>query len=107
MKEPFSIVVNAQLYGLLASLLVFTLIARWYVAPKLSLMTAIRAITMLLWVHVPRYLTLILFSAQRKGYPISNTAAMEAVVGDVAGAAIALVRNLTQYRLRLKPRTTV
>ena len=49
------------------------------------------ALTLLLWVHVPRYVTLIQFPAQREGYPISNAAAMEAVVGDVAGAILALL----------------
>jgi hypothetical protein len=53
-------------------------------------MSAFNALTVLLWVHVPRYVTLILFSAQHEGYPISNAAVLEAVAGDVAGAVLAL-----------------
>jgi hypothetical protein len=88
---PFAYLVNAQLYGMLSSLLVFALIARWYLVPQLKQMSAFNALTTLLWVHVPRYVTLILFSAQHDGYPISNAAALEAVVGDVAGAVLALL----------------
>jgi hypothetical protein len=90
MTLPFAYLVKAQLYGMLGSLVVFTLIARWYLIPQLKQMSAFNGLTVLLWVHVPRYVTLILFSAQHEGYPISNAAALEAVVGDVAGAVFAL-----------------
>ncbi len=90
MTLPFAHLVKAQLYGMLGSLFVFALIARWYLIPQLQQMSAFNALTVLLWVHVPRYVTLILFSAQHEGYPISNAAALEAVVGDVAGAVLAL-----------------
>lgn len=62
-----------------------------YVAPWLTTLGRFQALIVLLWTHVPRYVTLIMYSAQRDGYPISNVAAAEAVIGDVAGAAIALV----------------
>jgi hypothetical protein len=90
MTLPFAYLVKAQLLGMLGSLLVFALMARWYLIPQLKQMSAFNALTVLLWVHVPRYVTLILFSAQHEGYPISNAAALEAVVGDVAGAVLAL-----------------
>jgi hypothetical protein len=38
------------------------------------------ALLVLLWLHVPCYVTVILFSAQHDGYPISNRAALEAVL---------------------------
>jgi hypothetical protein len=99
MTLPFDYLVKAQLYGMLGSLGVFTLIARWYLVPWLKQMSAFNALTALLWVHVPRYVTLILFSAQQQGYPISNQAALEAVVGDVAGAVLALVAIAVLPRL--------
>jgi hypothetical protein len=91
MRLPFVYVVDAQLYGMLASLVVFALIARWYLVPRLQMMPAFSSIRALLWIHVPRYITLIQFSAQREGYPISNVASLEAVIGDVLGAFLALV----------------
>jgi hypothetical protein len=99
MRLPFVYLLNAQLYAMLGSLIVFALIARWYLVPQLRQMSAFNAITVLLWVHVPRYVTLILFSAQHEGYPISNSAALEAVVGDVAGALLALLAIAVLPRL--------
>src|ERR1700761_3477849 len=98
MKEPFSYLVNAQLGAMLGSILVFVLVARWYMIPKLKTLRPAIAIVVLLWVHVPRYITLIQFSAQQQGYPISNAAAMEAVVGDVIGAIIALMAIIALRR---------
>ena len=98
MKEPFSYLVDAQLSAMLGSILVFILVARWYIIPKLKTLRPVTAIVVLLWVHVPRYFTLIQFSAQQQGYPISNAAVMEAVVGDVAGAIIALLAILAFRR---------
>jgi hypothetical protein len=98
MKEPFSYLVDAQLSAMLGSILVFILVARWYIIPKLKTLRPVTAIVVLLWVHVPRYFTLIQFSAQQQGYPISNAAVMEAVVGDVAGTIIALMAILAFRR---------
>jgi len=36
MKEPFSYLVDAQLSAMLGSILVFILIVRWYMIPKLK-----------------------------------------------------------------------
>jgi hypothetical protein len=98
MKEPFSYLVDAQLSAMLGSILVFILVARWYIIPKLKTIRPVTAIVVLLWVHVPRYFTLIQFSAQQQGYPISHAAVMEAVVGDVAGTIIALMAILAFRR---------
>ena len=36
MKEPFSYLIDAQLSAMLGSILVFILVARWYMIPKLK-----------------------------------------------------------------------
>jgi hypothetical protein len=61
-----------------------------------------RADRALLWVHVFRYVALQVFSAQRDGFPISDSHAVEIVIGDVGGAVIAFVTiALLRYRARL------
>lgn len=80
----------AQLWAMLASILVCALSAWWYYVPWSKRVTRQDALLALLWLHVPRYVTLILLSAQHDGYPISNRAAFEAILGDVLGASIAL-----------------
>jgi hypothetical protein len=72
-----------------ASLFIYGFIARWYVMPWLKALGRADALIVLLWVHVFRYVALFTFSAQHDGYPISDVAAFEIVVGDVAGAALA------------------
>jgi hypothetical protein len=89
--------IPAQAGAQLISVVVYAAIARWYVAPWLKLRTRADALVPLLWVHVFRYVALNVFSAQETGFPISDSGAMEIVVGDVAGtvmafAAIALLR---------------
>jgi hypothetical protein len=84
------------------SLFVYALIAKWYVAPWLAGLKRADAIIALLWVHVFRYVALMTFSAQRDGFPISNDGLFEIVIGDVAGATIALVAIVAlRYRAGL------
>jgi hypothetical protein len=85
-----SYLVPAQAGAQLASLFVYILIARWYVAPWLASLRRADALTALLWVHVFRYVALMTFSAQRDGFPISEAELLHIVIGDVAGAALAL-----------------
>ena len=80
----------AQAGAQFASLLIYILIARWYVAPWLAARERAEALIALLWLHVFRYVALQIFAAQREGFPISRGGAMEIVIGDVGGAAIAL-----------------
>lgn len=82
--------IKAQIGAMVISLVVFILIAVWYLIPLLKRLSKPKAIIVLLWVHIPRYITLIMYSAQRECYPISAIAAKEAVVGDVVGAIVAL-----------------
>src|SRR5690242_815909 len=89
--------IPAQAGAQLVSLVVYAAIARWYLTPWLKLQTRAEALVPLLWVHVFRYVALNVFSAQQTGFPISDSGAMEIVVGDTAGAvmafaAIALLR---------------
>jgi hypothetical protein len=83
--------IPAQAGAQFVSLIVFGVIARWYAAPWLQSRPRADALIALLWVHVFRYVALQVFSAQRDGFPISNSGAMNIVLGDVAGAAMAFV----------------
>ena len=94
--------VPAQAGAQFISVFIYGLIARWYVAPWLNVRNRADAIIALLWVHVFRYVALMTFSAQRDGFPISNDGLFEIVVGDIAGAAIALGAIFAlRYRARL------
>jgi hypothetical protein len=81
--------VPAQAGAQLVTLLVFIVIARWYVAPWLAARGRAEALIALLWIHVFRYVALQIFAAQREGFPISMDGALEIVIGDVGGAVIA------------------
>ena len=92
----------AQASAQLLSLIVLATAARWYLVPWLKNRTRADALIALLWVHVFRYVALQVFSAQRDGFPISDSGAMEIVIGDVAGAVIAFAAiALLRYRVRL------
>lgn len=94
--------VPAQAGAQLISLLVFGLMAKWYVAPWLNQLKRADALIALLFVHVFRYVALLTFSAQRDGFPISDEGLHDIVIGDVAGAAIALLAIVAlRQRLRL------
>jgi hypothetical protein len=93
--------VPAQAGAQLISLIVFGAIARWYVVPWLQSRERADALIALLWVHVFRYVALQVFSAQRGGFPISDGGAMDIVIGDMAGAAMAFIAIiLLRYRVR-------
>ena len=86
----------------LISIAIYSLIALWYVVPWLKKQDRIDALTALLWIHVFRYLVLYIFTARREGYTISDQAALELVVGDLAGATIGLAAIiLLRWRARL------
>ena len=92
----------AQAGAQFLSLIVFSAAARWYAVPWLKNSTRANALIALLWVHVFRYVALQVFSAQRGGFPISDSGAMEIVIGDVAGALIAFATiALLRHRVRL------
>jgi len=94
--------IPAQAGAQLISLVVYAAIARWYVAPWLKLRTRADALIALLWVHVFRYVALNVFSAQHTGFPISDSGAMDIVVGDVGGAVMGFIAiALLHQRVRL------
>jgi hypothetical protein len=70
------------------SIIVYGCIAWLYAVPWLRKADRATALTALLWLHVFRYIVLYLYVAQREGYPISDTAVMELVVGDLSGAVL-------------------
>lgn len=85
-----------------ASMIIYGLIAIWYVVPWLKKLGRAEALIALSWFHIFRYISPYIFLAQRDGYPISNVAAAQIMIGDLAGAAIALVAIiLLRRRLRL------
>jgi hypothetical protein len=85
-----------------ASIAIYGLIALWYVVPWLKKLGRAEALIALSWFHIFRYTSPYIFVAQREGYPISDLAATQIMVGDLAGAAIALVAIiLLRSRVRL------
>lgn len=73
------------------SLLLFALIARWYVVPWIRNQDRANALVPLIWVHAFRYVALQVYSAQQAGFPISDSARDRIVYGDVAGMLLAIV----------------
>ena len=96
-----SILLPAQAFAQLMSVIVFSAIARWYLVPWLRNQARADALIALLWVHVFRYVALQVFSAQRDGFPISDRGAMDIVIGDLLGAILAFITIvLLRHRVR-------
>jgi hypothetical protein len=74
----------------LFSLIVFGMLGRWYLVPWLTLQNRGTALIALLSPHLFRYIALQAYSAQRAGFPISDSALSRIVYGDVAGAMLAV-----------------
>jgi hypothetical protein len=99
---PMNYLVPAQAGAQLLSLFIFATMARWYVAPRLAKLGRADALVLLLWMHAFRYIALQAFSAQRDGFPISDSALMEIVLGDLGGAVIALAAIFAlRHRMRI------
>jgi hypothetical protein len=96
--------VNKMVNDLFISLVVYSLIVIWYVAPWLKKLDKRQALTAPLWVHVFRYLCLYLPIAQRDGYPIADQTLNVVVIGDLTGAVLALAGIIfLRMRSRLGP----
>jgi len=94
--------IPAQAGAQLTSLVMYIVIARWYMVPLLARWGRAEALIALLWLHVFRYVALQIFAAQREGFPISMSGATEIVIGDVGGAVIAFAAiMLLRKRLRM------
>lgn len=90
--------------GLLISLIVYGLIAIWYVVPWIRKLDKRQALTAPLWIHVFRYVTLYLLVARREGYAISDQVLHVVVIGDLSGAALAMAAIIfLRMRSRLGP----
>jgi hypothetical protein len=82
-----------QIFGLqfLMSLLVYGLIARWYVAPRLATMPLAAALTPLLLLHATRYVGLVFLVPTVVGAPLPREFAVPAAYGDLLAAGLALL----------------
>jgi hypothetical protein len=82
-----------QIFGLqfLMSLLVYGLIARWYVAPRLAALPLPAALTPLLPLHATRYLGMVFLVPTVVGAPLPRDFAVPAAYGDLLAALLALV----------------
>ena len=89
---------RAQFAANVWSLLAYGLLAIIVVRPWLKRQERAVALRALVAPHLFRYVALLLFSARQAGYPISEVAAAEAVVGDLAGAALAWLAFATLNR---------
>ena len=88
-----------QIYGLqfVLSLVLYTLLARWYVAPRLAPLPLASALTPLLFLHASRYLGMVFLVPSVTGGPLPSEFASAAAYGDLlasllAFAAIAALR---------------
>ncbi len=83
------------------SFVAFILAALWYAVPWMKRRPLAVALSVPLWIHAFRIVALQDFSAQRFGFHISDSLVREIVLGDVAGAALALavagVGEVEQY----------
>jgi len=83
----------AQIFGLqfLMSLLVYGLIARWYVAPRLATLPLGAALTPLLFLHATRYMGMVFLQPTVVGAPLPREFAATAAYGDLVAALLALL----------------
>ncbi|MBV9516561.1 MAG: hypothetical protein JO068_00435 [Hyphomicrobiales bacterium] len=98
--------VLAQAGAQLISLIVYGVIAGWYVVPWLKGRSRANALIALLWIHVFRYIALNVFSGQHTGFPTSDAGALDIAIGDVGGAVlgfvtIALLRQRVRFAISL------
>jgi len=83
----------SQILGLqfLMSLVVFTLIARWYVAPRLAGLPLAAALTPLLFLHTTRYVGMVFLVPTVVGRALPRAFAGPAAYGDLLAALLALL----------------
>ncbi len=80
----------ASYVATLISFVAFILAALWYAVPWMKRRPLAVALSVPLWIHAFRIVALQDFSAQRFGFHISDGLVREIVLGDVAGAVLAL-----------------
>ena len=81
-----------QIFGLqfLLSLVVFALLARWYVSPRLARLSREEAIQPLLVPHVFRHLGMVFLLPTVVGHALPSAFAVPAAYGDLAAGLLAL-----------------
>ena len=75
---------------LLTSVVVFTIVAAWYVWPSLTKLSRNAALIPLLWVHVPRYVGMTLLVTGMVDPKLPGEFLSSAAYGDLLEAALAL-----------------
>ena len=72
------------------SFVVFLLLARWHVVPWMRVQSRAATLIPLLWIHAFRHVALQIFSAQRFGFAVSDTARNQIAYGDLTAMALAI-----------------
>jgi hypothetical protein len=82
-----------QIFGLqfLFSLVIYSLVARWYVAPRLAPLPLGAALTPLLFLHATRHLGLVFLVPSVTGGALPREFAAPAAYGDLLAALLALL----------------
>jgi hypothetical protein len=82
-----------QIFGLqfLLSLLLGSLVARWYVTPRLAPLPLAGALTPLLFLHASRYLGMVFLVPSVTGGPLPSEFASAAAYGDLLASLLAFV----------------
>ena len=75
---------------ILTSVCVFSIVAIWYVWPSLTKLSRNSALTLLLWVHVPRYVGMTLLVTGMVDPNLPREFLANAAYGDLLEAALAL-----------------
>ena len=75
---------------ILTSLCVFSIVAVWYVRPSLTKLSRNSALSLLLWVHVPRYVGMTLLVTGMVDQNLPREFLSNAAYGDLLAAALAL-----------------
>jgi len=88
------------------SLVVFILIARWYLAPRLSARPRNEAVLPLLWIHAFRYAPLTLFAPGQADPLVPRSAIMAVAYGDLLAALFALLA-IVAVKLRARSATAL
>jgi len=80
-----------QIFGLqfLLSLVLYSLLARWYVAPRLAPLPLASALTPLLFLHASRFLGMVFLVPSVTGGPLPPEFARAAAYGDLLAALLA------------------
>ena len=82
-----------QIFGLqfVLSLVLYGLLARWYVAPRLARLPLASALMPLLFLHASRFLGMVFLVPSVAGGPLPSEFAVAAAYGDLLAALLAFV----------------